>query len=110
MADDRAVSVYLLPELAPPARLEESVAVVIDVIRATTTIVHALAAGCTSVHPCAEIDETTALAATFPKSTVLRAGERDGKPIVGFDLGNSPGDFTPKKCKDKTLILTTSNG
>jgi 2-phosphosulfolactate phosphatase len=106
----RDVFVHLVPQLVEPSRLHGGIAVVIDVLRATTTIVHALAAGCVSVRPCAEIDEATALAATFAKGTVLRAGERDGKQIAGFDLGNSPGEFTAKKCKDKTLVLTTTNG
>ena len=106
----RKVFVHLVPQLVEPSRLIGSVAVVIDVLRATTTIVHALAAGCTSVRPCAEIAEAKALAKTFPAASVLLAGERDGRPIAGFDLGNSPREFTPKMCKDKTLIFTTSNG
>jgi 2-phosphosulfolactate phosphatase len=106
----RAINVHLAPALLDPDRLSGSVAVVIDVLRATTTIVHALSAGCTEVRPCAEIDEAIALAATFPKRRALLAGERHGKKIAGFDLGNSPREFTPKKCKDKALILTTTNG
>jgi 2-phosphosulfolactate phosphatase len=104
------VLVYLTPQLVDPFRLKDGVAVVIDVLRATTTIVYALGAGCSSVRPCAEIDEAKALASTLPKRTALLAGERDGKPIPGFDLGNSPREFTARKCKDKTLILTTTNG
>ena len=49
MAEDRDVHVHLLPELAAPERLRDGVAVVIDVLRATTTVVHALAAGCRAV-------------------------------------------------------------
>jgi len=45
---------------------------------------------------CAEIDETQALAGTLPKRGVLRAGERGGVPIPGFDLGNSPREFTAR--------------
>src|SRR5207244_4002267 len=100
----------LVPSLLDPKQLSGSVAVVIDVLRATTSIVYGLAAGCTEVRPCAEIDEAKALAATFPKRRALLAGERQGKQIPGFDLGNSPREFTAKKCKDKTLILTTTNG
>jgi 2-phosphosulfolactate phosphatase len=106
----RDVYVHLVPQLVEPTRLLGSIAVVIDVLRATTTIVHALAAGCINVRPCAEIDEAKAIAVTLPKRGVLLGGERDGKPIVGFDLGNSPRECTAKKCKNKTLILTTSNG
>jgi 2-phosphosulfolactate phosphatase len=106
----REIHVHLVPSLLDPSRLPGSVAVVIDVLRATTTIVYALSAGCSAVRPCAEIEEAKALAATFPKRRALLAGERHGKQINGFDLGNSPREFTAKKCKDKTVILTTTNG
>src|SRR2546430_1747335 len=62
MPRDREVHVHLLPGLAPPGRLAGGVAVVIDVLRATTTIIHALAAGCQAVRPCAEVDEARELA------------------------------------------------
>lgn len=110
MPDDRDVHVHLLPELAPPEQLAGGLAVVIDVLRATTTIVHALAAGCTAVRPCAEVEEAKALAGQMRAGRVLLAGERGGRPLPGFDLGNSPKDFTPKVCKGRTLVLTTTNG
>jgi 2-phosphosulfolactate phosphatase len=110
MVEDREVHVHLLPELVPAGRLAGGVAVVVDVLRATTTIVHALAAGCTAVRPCAEIDEAQTLAGTMRAGRVVLAGERGGQPLPGFDLGNSPGEFTPRACKGCTLVLTTSNG
>lgn len=106
----RRTYVHLVPELVDPRELRGSVAVVIDVLRATTSIVHALAAGCSSIRPCLEIDEARTLAGTLKKKTAVLAGERNGKPIPGFDLGNSPRGFTPKICKDKTLVFTTTNG
>jgi 2-phosphosulfolactate phosphatase len=110
MPDDREVQVHLLPTLAPPGRLKGSVAVVIDVLRATTTIIHALAAGCSTVRPCAEIDEARELAGAMRAGRVLLAGERGGTPIPGFDLGNSPREFTAKLCRKTTLVMTTTNG
>src|SRR5580765_4643975 len=104
------VQVLRVPLYVEPNRFTGGAGIVIDVLRATTTIVHALAAGCIAVRPCAEIEETQALAGTLPKRGVLRAGERGGVPIPDFDLGNSPREFTAKKCKGKTLILTTTNG
>lgn len=104
----REVHVHLTHSLVEPQRMRGADAVAIDVLRATTTIVHALAAGCLAVHPCAEIDEAKALAATMKKS--LLAGERDGKPLSGFDLSNSPREFTAKKCKGKSIVFTTTNG
>lgn len=106
----RDVHVHLTPALVDPERLQGSVTVVIDVLRATTTIVHALAAGASAVHPCEEIDEAKSHAAGLPKRQAILAGERGGKPIKGFDLGNSPGDFKAKKCKDKSIVFTTTNG
>src|SRR5262245_57452712 len=94
--------VQLLPSFAP-ANLPVPVAVVTDALRATTTTAHALAAGCLAVYPCAEIDEARRLAASLP-SPVLLGGERDGRPIPGFDLGNSPGEYTPDRCAGATLV------
>jgi 2-phosphosulfolactate phosphatase len=101
--------VHLSPALIPAEHLAGAVAVVIDVLRATTTIVHALAAGCAAVLPCAEMDEARSLARTLP-GKILLGGEREGLPLPGFDLGNSPGEYTPAVCRDATLVLTTSNG
>ena len=95
------VFVHLLPSLIPPGSLRGGVAVVVDVLRATTVMVQALAAGCEAVIPCGEIDEAKAVAAGLPAGTALLAGERQGLPIPGFDLGNSPGDFTPEVCREQ---------
>ncbi len=104
------VYVHLLPRLIPHGTLKGGVAVVVDVLRATTVMVHALAAGCEAVMPCGEIDEAREIAAGLPEGTALLVGERQGLPIPGFDLGNSPGDFTPEVCEGKTLVMTTTNG
>ncbi len=110
MGSPRQVSVHLAPALLAPDLLAGGVAVVIDVLRATTTIVHALAAGCVSVRPCATVEEAQALADSLPAGKVLLAGERQGLPLPGFDLGNSPREYTPARCAGMILVLTTSNG
>lgn len=110
MAAARDVQVHLLPALLPAAGLPGSLAVVIDVLRATTTMVYALAAGCKCIRPCAELDEARQLADGMPAGRVLLAGERDGQPLPGFDLGNSPREYTQKRCHGTTLVLTTTNG
>jgi 2-phosphosulfolactate phosphatase len=110
MPHDREVQVHLLPRLVPAGRLAGGVAVVLDVLRATTTIVHALAAGCTAVRPCGEVEEARALAGSMRAGRVLLGGERGGLPLSGFDLGNSPKEYTSKLCRGTTLVLTTSNG
>ncbi|HTU17364.1 MAG TPA: 2-phosphosulfolactate phosphatase [Gemmataceae bacterium] len=110
MPEERLVRVHLTPDRLTPALLAESVAVVIDVLRATTTMIHALAAGCVAVLPVAEVEEARCLADGMRAGRVLLGGERDGVPPVGFDLGNSPGEYTCTRCKGTTLVLTTSNG
>jgi 2-phosphosulfolactate phosphatase len=109
-AERSTVSVHLLPSLIPPGSLRGGVVVVVDVLRATTVMIGALAAGCEAVIPCSEIDEAKKIAAGLPAGTALLAGERQGLPIPGFDLGNSPGEFTPEVCRGKTLVMTTTNG
>jgi 2-phosphosulfolactate phosphatase len=110
MPADREVCVHLLPELAPPGRLAGNIAVAIDVLRATTTIVHALAAGCVAVRLCLEVEEARALAGQMLAGKVLLGGEREGRPLPGFDLGNSPKEYAPTVCAGQTLVLTTTNG
>jgi len=104
------VFVHFLPSLVPPDALRGGVAVVLDVLRATTVMVHALASGCKAVIPCLEIEEARELAGTLPRESVVLAGERRGLPIEGFDLGNSPDAFTPEVCGGKTVVMTTTNG
>jgi 2-phosphosulfolactate phosphatase len=82
--------------------------VVIDVLRASTTITTALAAGAAAVVPCLEITEARELAFKRPGS--LLGGERRGQRIEGFDLGNSPADYVPERVAGKTIVFTTTNG
>jgi 2-phosphosulfolactate phosphatase len=110
MPAERPVSVHLLPRLAEAGSLNGGVAVVADVLRATTTIVHALAAGAAAVIPCAAIDEARTIAKGLKKKSFVLAGERHGKPIDGFDIGNSPREFTSARCKGKTIVMATTNG
>ncbi len=102
------LDVYLLPSLVEPRSIAGRTAVVIDVLRATTTVVHALASGAADVRICQEVDEARGLAAEH-QGAVL-AGERGGLPIPGFHLGNSPQEFTPATVGGKTVLFTTTNG
>lgn len=83
---------------------------VIDVLRASTSIAVALANGARAVIPCEESEEAITRAKTFAKEAVILAGERRMRPIPGFDLGNSPGEFTREVVDGKTVVLTTTNG
>ena len=92
----------------PAEQLKPSVAVVSDVIRATSTIAMALAQGAAGVLPVAALEDAFALKAKNPEA--ILAGERGGVPLEGFDMGNSPEDFLRKRVNNRLVILTTTNG
>jgi 2-phosphosulfolactate phosphatase len=96
------VHVAFTPGDAAPA----AVGVVVDVLRATSTIAQALASGYERVLCCAEIEEARALRAALPDS--LLGGERQAIRVEGFDVGASPREFL--EARARTLILSTTNG
>ena len=102
------VDVAVTPAALEPAKLAGATAVVIDVLRAATSIVTALGNGCAAVVPVGDPDEARRRAAAMPGALV--AGERKGDPLEGFDLGNSPLEFTRERVGGRTVFLTTSNG
>ena len=104
------VHVALTPAEPTPFALDGSAVIVIDVLRATTTVVAACTAGCLGVIPVADTDAARAVAADFPRDAVVLGGERGGEPIAGFDLGNSPTEYTAERVGGRTIILTTTNG
>jgi 2-phosphosulfolactate phosphatase len=91
----------------PAESAESPLAVVVDVMRATSTIAQALAAGYRRVLCCAEIDEALALRDSLGEKTLL-GGERNAVRIEGFDAGASPREFLEPRAE--TLILSTTNG
>lgn len=105
----RELRVHNLPRQIAPEALGGSTVVVIDLLRATSTICQALASGATEVIPFLEIDEALA-AASADRSNVVLGGERHGKRIAGFDLGNSPSEYSPDSVGGKRVFLTTTNG
>lgn len=88
--------------------------VVIDVLRATTSIAAILENGCAAIYPCASPGAARALAGTLRRrhgpGEILLGGEQDGKPIAGFDAGNSPLEYTRERIGGRTLAFSTSNG
>jgi 2-phosphosulfolactate phosphatase len=101
--------VILLPKDLDPARLADRAVAVFDVLRATTSITAALAVGVAEVRVFGDLDSCLAAAAQFdgPKVT---CGERHTLPPPGFDLGNSPGQFTAADHAGRTVFMTTTNG
>ena len=101
--------VYHTPEATPSDTLPDC-AVVIDVLRATTTIATALNAGAEAVQAFSDLDILRQESENYPVNKRLRAGERGGKKVEDFDLGNSPLDCTPEVVQSKRLFLSTTNG
>ena len=104
------LNVYSLPQYVDDDLLADGTAVVIDVLRATTTCCYALEAGAEEILPFLEVDDALAAASRYSPEKILLAGERRGERIDGFDLGNSPDEYDPCTVADKTILFTTTNG
>jgi 2-phosphosulfolactate phosphatase len=128
------LSAHFLPAMTSIEELAAGVVVVIDVLRASTTITTALAAGAREVIPCSEVEQArqqadeltrrlkrrTAMVLGGGEDSVatvetlepppLLGGERGGLPIDGFDMGNSPSEYTPQSVGGRTIVFTTTNG
>jgi len=100
----------LIPEEIKNTELAGKLVVVIDVLRASSTIVTALANGCRGFIPILSPEQAKEEAQQFEKESVLLGGEREGKKIEGFNLGNSPREYKGEVVKDKTIIFSTTNG
>lgn len=110
MSSPLLIHVHLLPRLVEPAELAGGIAVIIDQLRASTTICAALASGATAVVPVLEPDEAIRIRDSVPTGAVLTGGERHGLLISGFDLDNSPRRYTPERVRGRTIAFTTTNG
>ncbi|MFM7547492.1 MAG: 2-phosphosulfolactate phosphatase family protein [Cyanobacteriota bacterium] len=99
-----------VPAVRPPAEGGPAAAVVIDVLRATTTIAWSLQNGAEAIQAFADLAELEAAAAAWPAALGLRAGERGGKRVDGYDLGNSPLAVTPELVGGKRIFMSTTNG
>jgi 2-phosphosulfolactate phosphatase len=104
------IAVHLAPTSIHAEGLEGSTTIVVDLLRASTTITNALAAGASSVVPCEEIDEVHALKSRYPADAIITGGERQGLPIPSLDLGNGPHEYTRERVAGKTVLFTTTNG
>lgn len=102
------IRAFALPDHLEPDSLRSQIAVVIDVLRATTTIARALELGARCIVPVASVDAARLIAHNRPGS--LLCGERGGIKPEGFALGNSPCEYTPQGVGARDLVLTTTNG
>jgi len=104
------VDIQLVPSPPDPDTLLDRTVVVIDVLRATSVMVHAMFQGALEIIPVATVEEAFQTATGFPRGSLILGGERGSKKIPGFDLGNSPREYVAERVKGKKLILTTTNG
>jgi 2-phosphosulfolactate phosphatase len=103
------LSIFHTPELTPSETLP-TCAIAVDVLRATTTMATALAAGAEAVQVFSDIDELMQISEQWAPEKRLRAGERGGAKVPGCDLGNSPLDCTPEVVSGRRLFISTTNG
>lgn len=108
----KQLNVNFLPSLMDPHETAGRTIIVIDVLRTSTTICFALAAGAKHVSPCLEINEATNRAKRFSTQGEhpLLGGERAGKRVPSFDLGNSPLEYTNAKVGGRVIFFSTTNG
>jgi len=104
------IDLFFTPNEVKEEELNNRAILVIDVLRASTTIAYALHNGCKEIIPTSTMDAAIELSRKIGRDAALFCGEREGKKIEGFDLGNSPFEYEAEKIKDKTLIFATTNG
>lgn len=111
------IHVALLPELMPGRdrsaeqhRSGRERVIIVDTLRASTTMITALENGAAGIVPVGTIDQAHVAANRFSSEEIVLAGERGGLRIDQFDLGNSPGEFSPRHIEGKTIIMATTNG
>lgn len=105
-----SLSVALSPLGLDADALDGQAVLMVDVLRASTTIVTAIENGARSVIPVADKGQAGRLAASLDRDVSVLGGERGGEKLPGFALGNSPREYTPEVVGGKTVVLTTTNG
>ena len=104
------VRFYATLEQAEKDAFQGSTVVVVDVLRASSTIVAALESGVEKIIPTGDVATAARLVRPWERGMKLLAGERKACPVPGFDLCNSPSEFTPEAIRGKTIVFTTTNG
>jgi 2-phosphosulfolactate phosphatase len=104
------LDVFFTPNQVKPVETAGRLVLIVDVLRASTTVATALGNGAKTVIPVEGADEVISRSKEFARSQILLAGEQKMHPIAGFDIGNSPQSFTPAVVEGKTILITTTNG
>lgn len=102
----KTIDVCLTPDLMHLYPVHDRTVVVVDILRATSCMTTALAHGIESITPFASLDDCRAM----KSKGYYISGERDGKKVEGFDLGNSPFEYMDAKLKGQKIAYTTTNG
>jgi 2-phosphosulfolactate phosphatase len=102
----RKIEVCLTPALIDLYAIEESIVVVIDILRATSSIVYGIDNGAEAIIPVAQVEDCL----NYADRGYLLAAERNGEVVEGYNFGNSPFSYTADKVAGKTVVLTTTNG
>lgn len=101
------INLVLTADEIKTEQLKDKSAAVFDILRATSTIVTAMANGCREVIPVVTVEEALSFS---QRENIILGGERNSFKIPGFHHGNSPLEYTTEKVKGRTLVLTTTNG
>jgi 2-phosphosulfolactate phosphatase len=102
----RKIEVCLTPALLNLYNIENSIVVVIDILRATSSITYGIENGAEAIIPVANVEDCL----NYSGKGYLIAAERNGEVVEGYDFGNSPFSYTKEKVNGKTIVLTTTNG
>lgn len=102
----KKIEVCLTPALIDLYDIENSIVVIIDVLRATSSITYGIDNGAKAIIPVAQVADCL----KYQNTGYLLAAERNGEVVAGFDFGNSPFSYTAEKVNQKTVVLTTTNG
>ena len=106
----RSLTVINQQEEATPSALLHKTVILIDVLRATSTLTTMLASGAAEAWCYPTVREVFRARRKIKDKDILLCGERNGFPVRGFDLGNSPKLFTPERCRGRVFLMSTTNG
>lgn len=102
--------VFLTSHALTEEDVKDRTVIVLDVLRASSTIVTALNNGAKAIIPVSDMAEAGKMASNLDHTTFLLGGERGGVKIEGYHLGNSPAEYSRKAVKERTIIMNTTNG
>lgn len=110
MPDLKYIDVFFSVQAFQEEDLRGKSAVIIDILRASSSIVTAVNNGAKKIIPVEDMSDAMKIARTMDQNDYLLCGEKDGVKIEGYHLGNSPQEYTKEVVGDKTLIINTTNG